>query len=143
VGAVSYFSDREYYDDVVSFQLMSALHTHIHESKGVDYLMIYLFENTVAMQCGRQHTHPASNCFLLLKIWKQLTYSIKCSVKQAHAQELPKGIDMSKYIASGLVVFDLRTRIVKWSVHLDLSTDSTAFRACATKPSHLLKMNCF
>ncbi len=38
---------------------------------------------------------------------------------------------MSKYIASGLVAFDLRTRLVKWSTHLDLSTDSTSFRAYA------------
>lgn len=51
--------------------------------------------------------------------------------KQAHAKELPEGVDRTKYIASGLVAFDLRTRIVKWSTHLDLSTDSTTYRAYA------------
>ena len=40
-------------------------------------------------------------------------------------------MDRTKYIASGLVAFDLRTRIVKWSTHLDLSTDSTTYRAYA------------
>jgi hypothetical protein len=44
---------------------------------------------------------------------------------------LPDGVDRTKYIASGLVAFDLRTRIVKWSTHLDLSTDSTTYRAYA------------
>ena len=48
---------------------------------------------------------------------------------QKHASELPKGLDLSKYVASGVVAFDLRTRAVKWSTHLDLSTDSTTFRA--------------
>jgi hypothetical protein len=49
--------------------------------------------------------------------------------RQAHAKELPEGVDRTKYIASGLVAFDLRTRIVKWTTHLDLSTDSTTYRA--------------
>lgn len=40
-------------------------------------------------------------------------------------------IDISKYVASGIVVFDLRTRDIKWSQHLDLSTDSTSFKAYA------------
>lgn len=40
-------------------------------------------------------------------------------------------MDRSKYIASGLVAFDLRARIMKWSTHLDLSTDSTTYRAYA------------
>ena len=52
-------------------------------------------------------------------------------LQQAHAKELPEGVDRSKYIASGLVAFDLRTRIVKWSTHMDLSTDSTTYRAYA------------
>lgn len=36
---------------------------------------------------------------------------------------------MAKYIAGGLVVFDLRTHQIKWTQHLDLSTDHTQFRA--------------
>lgn len=47
-----------------------------------------------------------------------------------HAQEL-KGIDVGKYVASGVVVFDLRTRRIKWEQHLDLSTDATSFKAYA------------
>ncbi len=31
--------------------------------------------------------------------------------------------------AGGIVVLDLRTRAVKWEVHLDLSTDTTRYRA--------------
>jgi hypothetical protein len=29
------------------------------------------------------------------------------------------------------VVYDLRTRLIKWSQHLDLSTDTTKYRAYA------------
>ncbi|KAJ4761384.1 hypothetical protein LUZ62_071759 [Rhynchospora pubera] len=38
-------------------------------------------------------------------------------------------IDISKYVASGIVVFNLDTKQVKWSVDLDVSTDSGTFRA--------------
>ncbi len=48
---------------------------------------------------------------------------------QAHKGELEADIDISKYIAGGLVVFNLQTRSVKWQLHLDLSTDTTSFRA--------------
>ena len=43
--------------------------------------------------------------------------------------ELEPGLDISKYVAGAIVVFDMRTRAVKWRQHLDLSTDSTSFRA--------------
>ena len=36
---------------------------------------------------------------------------------------------MSKYVGGAIVVFDLRLRRVKWQQHLDLSTDSTDYRA--------------
>ncbi|KAE8720569.1 hypothetical protein F3Y22_tig00018999pilonHSYRG00057 [Hibiscus syriacus] len=39
------------------------------------------------------------------------------------------GIDTGKYIAGGIVVFNLDTRQVKWTRDLDLSTDSANFRA--------------
>ena len=48
---------------------------------------------------------------------------------QAHKSELAADIDISKYIAGGLVVFNLQTRSIKWQLHLDLSTDTTTFRA--------------
>jgi hypothetical protein len=38
-------------------------------------------------------------------------------------------IDISKYVASGIVLFILDTKQVKWSVDLDVSTDSRSFRA--------------
>ncbi|RLN18630.1 protein DEFECTIVE IN EXINE FORMATION 1 [Panicum miliaceum] len=45
-----------------------------------------------------------------------------------HAKEL-EGIDMQKYVASSIVVFNLDTRQVKWTADLDLSTDTVNFRA--------------
>ncbi len=44
---------------------------------------------------------------------------------QAHRADLGKDVDISKYVASGVVVYDLHSRIIKWSQHLDLTTDST------------------
>lgn len=44
---------------------------------------------------------------------------------------LGEGIEISKYVASGVVVFDLHTRATKWSQHLDLSTGDTRYRADA------------
>lgn len=43
--------------------------------------------------------------------------------------ELGKDIDIAKYIAGAVVVFDLRLRKIKWVQHLDLSTDHTQYRA--------------
>ncbi|PIA54423.1 hypothetical protein AQUCO_00900758v1 [Aquilegia coerulea] len=45
-----------------------------------------------------------------------------------HLSELG-GIDIGKYVAGGIVVFDLDTRQVKWTTELDLSTDTGDFRA--------------
>jgi len=45
-----------------------------------------------------------------------------------HAKEL-EGIDIGKYVASSIVVFNLDTRQVKWAAELDLSTDTVHFRA--------------
>ena len=46
-----------------------------------------------------------------------------------HAKELEAGVDMSKYIGGAIVVYDLEMRRMKWYQHLDLTTDSTQFRA--------------
>lgn len=46
----------------------------------------------------------------------------------AHHGELPKGVDASMYLATGLVVFDMVLHTVKWSVHLDLTTDHVDYR---------------
>lgn len=44
-----------------------------------------------------------------------------------HLKELG-GIDIGKYVAGGIVVFNLDTKQVKWTVKLDLSTDTAKFR---------------
>lgn len=46
----------------------------------------------------------------------------------AHSEELG-GIDIGKYVAGAIVVFNLDTKQVKWTSQLDLSTDSGKFRA--------------
>ena len=50
---------------------------------------------------------------------------------QEHKGEIDPGVDIGNYIASGVVVFNLRTRAVKWKQHLDMSTDHTTYRAYA------------
>ena len=46
-----------------------------------------------------------------------------------HRAELGVELDISKYVASGVIVYDLTTRAVKASTHLDLTTDSIRNRA--------------
>ncbi|KAK9714132.1 hypothetical protein RND81_06G073700 [Saponaria officinalis] len=48
--------------------------------------------------------------------------------KPEHAKDLG-GIDITKYVAGGIVVFNLDTKQVKWTAPLDLSTDSATYRA--------------
>lgn len=48
-----------------------------------------------------------------------------------------KGGDPGNYVASGVVVFDLHSRAIKWSQHLDLSTRYTRYRAEAHAPPTL------
>jgi hypothetical protein len=38
-------------------------------------------------------------------------------------------IDIGKYVAGGIVVFNLDTKQVKWTAELDMSTDTANFRA--------------
>ncbi|CAI8601096.1 unnamed protein product [Vicia faba] len=47
---------------------------------------------------------------------------------QEHKKELGD-IDIGKYVAGGIVVFDLDTKQVKWTAELDMSTDTANFRA--------------
>jgi len=46
-----------------------------------------------------------------------------------HKMELGDDIDIANYVASGIVVYELHSRTIKWSQHLDLSTDFTKYRA--------------
>lgn len=48
--------------------------------------------------------------------------------KPEHLKELGD-IDIGKYVASSIVVFNLDTKQVKWTRDLDLSTDTSTFRA--------------
>lgn len=52
-----------------------------------------------------------------------------------HRGELPEGIDPAMYIASGIVVYDLDKRGLKWSTHLDLTTDHVDLRYAALLPA--------
>lgn len=58
-----------------------------------------------------------------------------CATMHAeHRDELPKDLDLSMYVASGVVVYDLVRRTVKWSVHLDLTTDHVSLRCVLSYP---------
>jgi len=59
----------------------------------------------------------------------------------AHAKELGEDVDISKYIASGVVAFQLSSRTLKWSQHLDLTTDVTKYRAYAYASPTLVDIN--
>ncbi|XP_058099558.1 protein DEFECTIVE IN EXINE FORMATION 1 [Magnolia sinica] len=45
-----------------------------------------------------------------------------------HLKELG-GIDIGKYVAGAIVVFNLETKQIKWTTQLDLSTDTAKYRA--------------
>ncbi|WVZ16819.1 hypothetical protein V8G54_009801, partial [Vigna mungo] len=47
---------------------------------------------------------------------------------QEHRKELGD-IDIGKYVAGGIVVYNLDTKQIKWTTDLDLSTDTSNFRA--------------
>ena len=49
--------------------------------------------------------------------------------------------DTNKYLASGVVVFDLSTRLLKWSQHLDLSTAYTRYKAAALASPAIADVN--
>jgi hypothetical protein len=53
------------------------------------------------------------------------------------AAAVGSGGDVANYVASGVVVYDLHTRGVKWSQHLDLSTARTRYVAHAYAPPTL------
>ena len=60
---------------------------------------------------------------------------------QRHAQSLPKDVDISQYVGGGIVVFNLRTRNLRWQQHLDLSTDHTQYRAYIYSAPTLVDLN--
>lgn len=60
---------------------------------------------------------------------------------ERHRQELGLDVDISKYLAVGVIVYDLNRQTVKWRQHLDLSTDQTKFRAVSYSPPTLVDVN--
>lgn len=55
-------------------------------------------------------------------------YDIRYYDNPEHKKELGD-LDIGKYVAGSIVVFNLDTKQVKWTAELDLSTDSADFRA--------------
>ena len=52
-----------------------------------------------------------------------------CTPVQAKRAALGSDVDINKYVAGGVAVFDLTSHALKWHTHLDLSTDETQYRA--------------
>lgn len=44
-------------------------------------------------------------------------------------------------VTGGVVVYDLRTKLIKWTQHLDLTTDSTTYKAHIFAPPTLVDLD--
>ena len=60
---------------------------------------------------------------------------------QGGSRSQPKDVDISQYVGGGIVVFNLRTRNLRWQQHLDLSTDHTQYRAYIYSAPTLVDIN--
>lgn len=79
-----------------------------------------------------------------LSVDKETTPFLKTpvdAVVQGPARSLPKEVDISQYVGGGIVVFNLRTRNLRWQQHLDLSTDHTQYRAYIYSAPTLVDLN--
>ncbi|KAL3137120.1 hypothetical protein ABBQ32_006695 [Trebouxia sp. C0010 RCD-2024] len=61
--------------------------------------------------------------------------------RPGRARSLSKDVDISQYVGGGIVVFNLRTRNLRWQQHLDLSTDHTQYRAYIYSAPTLVDLN--
>ncbi|KAA6427087.1 MAG: defective in exine formation DEX1, partial [Trebouxia sp. A1-2] len=61
--------------------------------------------------------------------------------RPGRAKTLPKDVDISQYVGGGIVVFNLRSRNLRWQQHLDLSTDHTKYRAYMYSAPTLVDLN--
>lgn len=43
-------------------------------------------------------------------------------------EDLDVDVKINKYVAGGVAVYDLTTKMLKWHTHLDLTTDETMYR---------------
>ena len=66
-------------------------------------------------------------CYFTVEGAEKLTLFVRYYDNPEHMKELG-GIDIGKYVAGGIVVFNLDTKQVKWIKDLDLSTDMANFR---------------
>ena len=64
-----------------------------------------------------------------------------CGALQGGAVRQDPGLDISQYVAGGIVVFNLNTGSVRWQQHLDLSTDHTQYRAYIYSAPTLVDIN--
>ena len=60
---------------------------------------------------------------------------------EEHRHELPEGVSIDDYAASGVIAFDLQTLHVKWNQHLDLTTLHGANAAAAHAAPTLADVN--
>lgn len=65
---------------------------------------------------------------VILSLWKCYLKFCRYYSNQDHLSELGN-LDISKYVAASVVVFDLDTKQIKWTAELDLSTDTSAYRS--------------
>jgi len=66
------------------------------------------------------------------------------SVKYSNPKErakLPVGLDISKYVAGGIVVFDLGTLEIKWTLNLDMTTDLSLYTGYIYTSPTVVDMN--
>jgi len=61
--------------------------------------------------------------------------------QEENKYKIPVGVDLTKYVATGIVVYDLQRRMMKWSQHLDLTSDHTAYKAYAYSTPTLVDVN--
>lgn len=123
VIAASYFFDPDYYDDPV--RPHSRISAHLAPSRAC--MIGRNLPNS--LECSLPL--PSTSCIMVLHGCMSQMYlmHVICRYTQEHKKELGEDVDVSKYVAGGIVVFNSRTRTIKWQQHLDLSTDRTAFKA--------------
>ena len=82
--------------------------------------------------CARPRSRTWTGTAARSWCWRFRIFSTgSITITRRGRDELPAGIDVGKYVASGVYVVDLETLKLRWHTHLDLSTDSVTFRAYA------------
>ncbi len=84
----------------------------------------------IAPQAHRKHSLRVSDA---LRLRRRSAATQRYASPEARAH-LPADAVLSNYLGTGLVVFDLGRMTLRWSVHLDLSTDAASFKAYAYSP---------